>query len=143
MATAPRSGRALAPRFGVGEANLAVRREFIRLNEEDRELLANLAPWAVSVAPAIAREFYDWQFAFGPTREFFEEFGRAKNMSMAALRPHLEAAQAEYIAAVFTGAEQGWGLAYFEHRLNVGWSTTKSICPSSGTSALTRRCSGW
>ena len=39
-----RAGRALAPRFGIGESNLAVRREFIRLGEDDRKLLAKLEP---------------------------------------------------------------------------------------------------
>jgi methyl-accepting chemotaxis protein len=119
--SAPRSGRALAPRFGIDEANLAMRREFVRLDEEARELLAGLAPWAAGVAADIAREFYDWQFAFGPTRDFFEAFARARNIPLGALRQQLERSQAEYIAGVFSGAEQNWGIAYFEHRLNVGW----------------------
>ncbi len=69
-----RAGRALLhPAFGIErEATLAVRREFIRLGEEDRKLLAKLEPWAGRVAADIAREFYDWQFQFPlPTLAFF------------------------------------------------------------------------
>jgi hypothetical protein len=46
-----------AARFGIGEANLARRREFIRLVEDDRQLLMRLEPWASRVTPEIAREF--------------------------------------------------------------------------------------
>ncbi len=117
---ARRGARSLAPRFGIGEANLARRREFLRISENDRQLLLSLADWAAGVAPVIAREFYDWQFAFGPTRTFFESFAAGHNMSVSALREQLESAQAGYIAGVFSGAQHNWGLAYFEDRLVVG-----------------------
>jgi methyl-accepting chemotaxis protein len=112
---------ALAPRFGVNEGNLAVRREFVRLSEDDRRLLVRLEPWAARVAKNIAHEFYNWQFSFGPTRTFFEEFARDRQIPVAELRPLLEATQAGYIHSVFGGAQQNWGIAYFEHRLHVGW----------------------
>src|SRR4029079_1386361 len=89
-------GETMAQRFGMDEGSIALRREFIRLGEAERELLAEWAPWAQSVAPAIAKEFYDWQFEFGPTREFFENFARKKGMPLPALRAHLETAQAGY-----------------------------------------------
>ncbi len=116
-----RSGRALAPLFGITEANLARRREFIRLNEEDRELLIRLEPWALRTSPEIAREFYDFQFSFGPTLAFFEAFARNHNVSLSRLREQLEKSQSGYIAGVFVGARQNWGTEYFEHRLNIGW----------------------
>jgi hypothetical protein len=116
-----RAGRALAPRFGIGESNLAVRREFIRLGEDDRKLLAKLEPWAGRVAADIAREFYDWQFQFPPTLAFFEAFAASRKVPLAAVRQQLEASQAGYIHRVFSGAAQNWGVAYFEDRLNVGW----------------------
>lgn len=116
-----RGARSLAPRFGIGEANLARRREFLRISENDRQLLLSLADWAAGVAPEIAREFYDWQFAFGPTRSFFEAFASSRNIPLAALRAQLEGSQAGYIAGVFSGAQHNWGLAYFEDRLIVGW----------------------
>jgi hypothetical protein len=111
---------ALAARFGISEANLAWRREFIRLTEEDRELLAGLVDWATRSAPAVARDFYDWQFSFGPTLAFFENFAKTHNAPLSALREQLECSQAGYIVGLFTGAEQGWGIAYFEDRLTIG-----------------------
>ena len=116
-----RAGRALAPRFGIDESNLAVRREFIRLGEADRILLAKLEPWAARVAAEIAREFYDWQFQFAPTLAFFEAFAISRRMPLAAVRQLLETSQAGYIHRIFSGAAQNWGIAYFEDRLNVGW----------------------
>jgi methyl-accepting chemotaxis protein len=111
----------LAAQFGIGEGNLARRREFIHLNEDDRTLLIRLEPWMTQAAPSIAREFYEWQFSFGPTQAFFENFAAVKKMPIAALRKALEAAQAGYLIGVFSGAHQNWGLEYFEHRLNIGW----------------------
>ena len=75
-------GENLAGRFGIDNRGIAQRRQFIRLGEEERELLAGLAPWASSVASQIAKEFYDWQFDFGPTRAFFENFARANEVSL-------------------------------------------------------------
>jgi methyl-accepting chemotaxis protein len=117
---ARRSDSALARRFGVDEANLAWRREFVRLTEEDAGLLAELVDWASRNAPSIACEFYDWQFAFPVTRAFFEDFANARNVPLSALRQQLEASQAGYIVGAFAGAEQGWGVSYFEDRLLIG-----------------------
>ncbi len=75
----------------------------------------------MQVAPLVAREFYDWQFAFGPTFAFFENIAAAKKLPLSALRKNLEAAQSNYIAGIFSGAHQNWGIEYFEHRLNIGW----------------------
>jgi methyl-accepting chemotaxis protein len=115
-----RTVSALAVRFGIDEGNLEQRREFIRLTEEDRKLLGGLVDWASRNAPAIARDFYDWQFSFAPTMAFFEEFAAARKVPMAALRQELEATQAGYIVGVFAGAEHSWGVTYFEDRLVVG-----------------------
>ena len=115
-----RSDRALAASFGIEEANLARRREFIRLGETDRQLLLGLNEWAARVAPEVAREFYDWQFAFGPTLAFFERMAAARQMSLGALRSVLEASQTGYIIGLFAGAESYWGVAYFEDRLVIG-----------------------
>jgi len=110
----------LAARFGIDEANLAHRREFVRLDEEDRRLLAGLVDWAASRATAVSTAFYDWQFAFPPTRAFFEQFAASRQLSLAALREQLESAQAAYLVEAFRGAEQNWGISYFEGRLGVG-----------------------
>jgi methyl-accepting chemotaxis protein len=116
-----RAGKSLAPRFGIDESNLAVRREFVRLGEAERKLLADLEPWAARVAADIAREFYDWQFAFAPTLAFFTDFAAGRRVPLEAVRRQLETSQAGYLYRIFSGAQQGWGVAYFEDRLNVGW----------------------
>jgi hypothetical protein len=58
--------RSAAENFGIDESNLETRRQFIRLGEEERRLLTGMISWARSIAPQIAKEFYDWQFGFGP-----------------------------------------------------------------------------
>ncbi|HYA18446.1 MAG TPA: methyl-accepting chemotaxis protein [Bryobacteraceae bacterium] len=107
-------------RFGMDEHSLALRRQFVRLSEQDRALLAEMAPWAQRVAPQIAREFYDWQFEFPATRQFFERTAAQRGMPLPALRQHLEAAQTGYLTEVFAGASVGWDQRYFEKRLQVG-----------------------
>jgi len=116
----PSAADSLSRRFGMDEASIASRREFIRLGEDDRALLSELAPWMQEHASAIAREFYDWQFQYGPTREFFEAMARRKNTPLATLRKALEAAQTSYLTEVFAGADVNWDLRYFEKRLFVG-----------------------
>jgi methyl-accepting chemotaxis protein len=113
--------RQFGPKFGIDETNLATRRAFIRLGEPERALIGSLLPWAKANAPQIARDFYDWQFGFGPTRRFFESQARTKNVSMEALRQHLENAQIGYYTQIFEGAAANWGPEYFERRLFVGW----------------------
>jgi methyl-accepting chemotaxis protein len=109
-----------AQRFGINETNLAVRRSFIRLGEEERRLLHALAPWARSVAAEIAKKFYDWQFEFASTRRFFETHAQAASMPLTDLRNGLERAQTLYFTQIFEGAEESWGVTYFERRLKVG-----------------------
>jgi methyl-accepting chemotaxis protein len=109
-----------AQNFGIDESNLATRREFIRLGEEERSLLAGLISWARSIAPQIANEFYNWQFEFGPTRRFFETYAQGAGMPIGQLRQALERAQTEYFTQIFEGAEENWSVGYFERRLKVG-----------------------
>ena len=110
----------LAELFNITEQNLAERREFIRLGESERQLLMELIPWAKENASAIAEELYDWQFTFGPTRDFFHQQAQRKHMSMEALRRYLETAQAAYFVEVFEGSREHWGVNYFRKRLVVG-----------------------
>jgi hypothetical protein len=112
--------RSTTRRFAITEESLTARRKFIRLAPEDQTLLTEFLPWAHSVAPSIAREFYDWQFDFPPTRQFFDRFAKERGMPLAQLRQHLEAAQAGYVVEIFAGASINWDLRYFEKRLNVG-----------------------
>ena len=124
-----RRGDSLASHFGMDENSIALRRDYVRLGEEERDLLAEFAPWAQAVAPQIAKEFYDWQFDFGPTREFFEDFARKRKMPLPTLRTHLEAAQTGYFAEVFAGANINWDSRYFEKRLGVGATHDKIDLP--------------
>lgn len=110
----------LAIRFGINETNLAWRREFIRLSDQDRQILAEHAEWAKANAASVSHEFYDWQFSFTPTRLFFEDFANRRNLPLASLRQLLETSQAAYLVTVFTGVENNWGVPYFEDRLVVG-----------------------
>ncbi len=112
----------LTEQFRITEANLALRRTFIRIGNDDKRILAKLAPWARKVAPAIAREFYDFQFAFPPTRRFFDKYAAMKGLGIGTLRDALERAQAGYFIQIFEESEQGgeYGTAYFEKRLHVG-----------------------
>jgi methyl-accepting chemotaxis protein len=118
----PQAGAAdsIARRYGMDDNNLALRRQFIRLDEQDRALLEEMAPWAQEVASDIAREFCDWQFAFPATRQFFETMSAEKGMPLQGLRAHLETAQAAYITELFAGASINWDIRYFEKRMHVG-----------------------
>ena len=106
--------------FSITSSNLAQRREFIRLGESERATLTQLVPWARRAAAEIAREFYDWQFSFRPTRRFFEGQAQRKGIGLDALRRVLEQKQAEYLLGVFEGASSGWDTSYFESRLVIG-----------------------
>jgi methyl-accepting chemotaxis protein len=110
----------LCRKYGIDDGNLSTRREFLRIGEEERTVLAELAPWARSVAPEIAKAFYEWQFNFPPTRRFFDRFAEKRGMPIGTLRQHLESAQAGYYTEIFEGAATNWDVEYFERRLKVG-----------------------
>jgi hypothetical protein len=120
----------LSDSYRIADANLALRREFLRLTERDLRALAGVLDWARRTAPTIAREFYDHQFAFRPTREFFENMAREKGVQLGQLRTVLERAQAQYFVDVFeAAARQDLGVAYFEKRLAVGMLHNKINLP--------------
>ncbi|MFN8524901.1 MAG: globin-coupled sensor protein [Chloroflexota bacterium] len=108
--------------YSINDTNLALRRQFARFEKRDVKVLAGLVGWARRIAKPLAKEFYDHQFAFAPTREFFDAFAKQKGMSINDLRGHLEAAQAGYFAQIFEEAAAGgtFGPDYFEKRLKVG-----------------------
>jgi len=113
--------RNLATLYSITEENLATRRNFVRLGEEERELLAELIPWAEEHAAVIAREFYDWQFSFQPTLSFFQQYAAQRGISLIELRRMLEQSQTAYYSTIFTGSQNNWGVEYFSYRLQVGW----------------------
>lgn len=108
--------------YRITEENLELRRRFIGLADDDIQVLKELAPWAERAAEKIAKEFYDHQFSFSPTRSFFERHAERRRISLASLREALEKAQAEYLRDIFreAAASGRFGVGYFERRLRVG-----------------------
>ena len=112
-------GDSLASLFGMDDRNAALRREFIRLGDAERQLMLEMTPWIRTVAPEISKEYYDWLFEFGPTCEFLNNFALANSRPVAMVRKQLEATQANYLVEVFAGAEINWDIRYVEKRLRV------------------------
>ncbi len=111
----------LLQRARITDHNLRLRREFIRLDDGDRKVLASLREWGTREAPGIAKQFYDHQFAFAPTARFFQAFAAERGMGLDGLRRHLETAQAGYLVQIFDeAATADFGASYFERRMNVG-----------------------
>ncbi len=112
----------LAELYRVNETNLALRREFMRLTARDIAVLRRLVGWSEKTAAPLAREFYDFQFAFAPTRNFFQGFAADSGHTIDQLRTGLEQAQAGYFREIFAEAAGGggFGVSYFEGRLRVG-----------------------
>lgn len=115
-----RRGSGLAARFGITEENLKVRRDFLRLGEEDQQRLGALQEWVRGHAAQIVREFYDWQFAFPPTLRYLQGYALAKGLPMDRLRSALEDTQQTYLVTLFEAAPSGWGVDYFDNRLEIG-----------------------
>jgi methyl-accepting chemotaxis protein len=107
----------------INEDNLALRRQFVNLTDEDVRILKQLRPWAERVADAVAKEFYDVQFAFAPTRAFFERYAQKKGIGLEQLRQGLEKTQAQYFRDIFAEAAGSgqFGTDYFEKRLRIGY----------------------
>ncbi|MFK7843801.1 MAG: methyl-accepting chemotaxis protein [Rhodothermales bacterium] len=107
-------------KFAIDTHNLQLRKEYLKLGEEEKALMIELIPWAEEYAPTIIKEVYDWQFSFSSTATFFNEMCAKKSMSVSSLRDHLEKAQVGYLTDCFKGARNNWGLDYFESRLSIG-----------------------
>ncbi len=111
----------LTDQYHINNTNLDLRKQFITLDEQKIQTLKQLEGWANKVADPIAKEFYDHQFTFPPTRAFYEAYAQQKHMPFERLRQHLEGMQAEYFRQIFEEAVKGdFGPDYFERRLKVG-----------------------
>ncbi|HTW42349.1 MAG TPA: globin-coupled sensor protein [Solirubrobacteraceae bacterium] len=112
----------LAELFRINETNLGLRRQFLRLTAADVAVLKELEPWAAETAAPLAKDFYDVQFAFEPTRTFFSAHASTTGRTLDQLRAGLEQAQAGYFHQIFQeAAGRGeFGVDYFEQRLRVG-----------------------
>lgn len=110
----------LAQKFGITQRVIDEQLEFLNITSIDQKRIQKLQNWAQKVAPLIAKEFYDVQFNFGPTKTFFENFSKKRGMNLETLRTHLEKAQSGYLIGIFEGANHLWGLDYIETRLHIG-----------------------
>jgi methyl-accepting chemotaxis protein len=112
----------LSELYRITEGNLEARRAFIQLRPSDTAALSRLTGWIDRHAPAIAQQFYDHQFAFAPTAQFFKAYADANGRPLADVRAALERAQAGYLRQIFAEARDGgrYGVEYFERRLHVG-----------------------
>jgi methyl-accepting chemotaxis protein len=108
--------------YRISEESLALRREFLRLRPRDIATLRSLTGWADRIADSLSREFYDHEFAFAPTRHFFERYALARNVTLEQLRAQLEKTQAGYFRDIFREASESgrFGRDYFEKRLAIG-----------------------
>lgn len=112
----------LSQLYRITEANLDLRKQFMKLTNADLRLLAGLKGWADRIADTLSESFYAHQFNFPETRDFFDTYARQRNMPVADLRKHLERAQSDYFRQIFAEAASGgaFGVDYFEKRLKVG-----------------------
>ena len=112
----------LAQLYRINETNLELRRQFMRLSKDDIAVLKGLKKWADKVAEPLAGEFYEHQFAFGPTLAFFNARATGTNRPLSSVREALEKAQAGYFRQIFEEAagDGRFGVDYFERRLQVG-----------------------
>jgi heam-based aerotactic trancducer len=113
---------ALSTLYGITDENLALRRQFIGLDEETIATLRDLQPWAEEAADAIAAELTAHHFEFGPTLAFFEAYVAGKSITVDDLRAGWQGAQASHFRAIFAEAAKPrpFGLEYFEGLLRVG-----------------------
>jgi len=112
----------LTEQYRINPKNLELRKAFIDLSPEKVAVLQKLQPWANRVATSVAKDFYDFQFAFSPSRTFFENYAAEYNMTMDKLRSRLEKTQAGYFREIFeeAGRPHSFGPDYFEKRLKIG-----------------------
>lgn len=92
----------------LDDAEIASRRAFFRLTDEDLTRLASLRPFAEKVTDGIVEEFYALLLGQPETKRFFD--------NEATIR-HVKAKQREYFLGLFNGRCDP---AYVEDRLRVG-----------------------
>ena len=68
--------------YRIDEKSLDRRKQFIGLDKNVIRTLSSSAAWADKVADKIARDFYDFQFSFPPTRIFFEKHAKEKGVTL-------------------------------------------------------------
>lgn len=114
------NSRPLSQAYGINEENLRLRRQFIRLGEEERRIMEKLTPWAEKIAEPLCDELFQWNAAFPPISALFKRYAAERSMTIDALRKHWTGAQTQYFLGLFHGARSNWGVDHFEYRLKIG-----------------------
>jgi methyl-accepting chemotaxis protein len=112
----------LAALYHLTRENLALRRQFIGLDDEVVSLLGSVQLWAEDVADDVAADLTEHHFTFGPARAFLSDYCAAKGIALADLKAGWHAAQAKHWRAIFAepSRPEPFGLEYFEGMLGVG-----------------------
>jgi methyl-accepting chemotaxis protein len=121
----------LASLYHITPENLAVRRQFIGLDDEAIAVLASLREWAEEVADEIVAEVTDHYFEFPATAEFLRGQASREGIELDALRARWLAEQKSRWLAIFAQASrpEPFGVEYFEGLLAVGAGNNKIDLP--------------
>lgn len=98
------------------EQGLALRKQFLHITRERIEAIVRVADILEPVAPQMIREFYDFQFQFPETLQYFTQYAQRRGISLQTLRQRLEQAQLQYFLEILHEARQGgaFGSAFLE-----------------------------
>jgi methyl-accepting chemotaxis protein len=111
----------LADKYHINETNLKQRLDFMGLTSKDIKAMAQLEHWIDKKSSKIIEQFYEFQFEFDDTREFFTKFASKRGMSLKALREHLHGALVNNLQSMIVAAvNDRYDLEYFETRLHIG-----------------------
>src|SRR4051812_34370757 len=112
----------LSQLYGINDVNLATRRAYIGLGEEELRVLARLRPWAHRPSEAMARELTDHTFEYGATGAFMAAHVAKKGITVDVLRQAWQDAQRIHFCDIFDEVSKpdAFGERYFEGLLHVG-----------------------
>ncbi|MFC6716476.1 protoglobin domain-containing protein [Natrialbaceae archaeon GCM10025810] len=102
----------LTAEIGLDEREIAWRKAFVGFDEGDERRLAALEPMLRENREAIADDFYDNLLEYDQTREILERSPKTVDQ--------LKQTQRAYLVSLATGAEGGYGQAYFRNRARIG-----------------------
>ncbi|MCS7190846.1 MAG: protoglobin domain-containing protein, partial [Fimbriimonadales bacterium] len=114
--------RSIGSTLRITEQGLALRRQFLGITRERVEALCRVADVVEQFAPQLIREFYDFQFQFPETLQFFTQYAQQRGIPLQTLRQRLEQAQLQYFLEIFREARRGgaFGTDFLEQRLRIG-----------------------
>lgn len=117
-----RTQRGIGSTLRITEQGLALRRQFLGITRERVESLCRVADVVEQFAPQLIREFYDFQFQFPETLQFFTQYAQQRGILLQTLRQRLEQAQLQYFLEIFREARRGgaFGADFLEQRLRIG-----------------------